>query len=889
MKVQVKSKVITNAAANSEEIFPLNIRVKFLVLGMVITLIFSSPFILLLLKTEIKQNINKWAIVKGHSALGQKESLKRIVSNPDQFIRLFQTTNASLLPKIAIDLKFKDYQKIIAKRNDALSIGALVKSKDDFVKAKIRHGGETKKVKLRLKGDWVDHLEGDKWSLRIHTKGKNEILSLRRFSIQNPKTRGFQGEILFHETLSPFNIITPRYFFVDVVINGESIGVMALEEHFSKELLEHNMRKEGVIVRFDESLVWDANDGGSRGFQGAFDNFQNAQIDAFRSSKISKSKHLTKEYDIAVGLLRGFVEGELAASDVFDVDQMGGYIAAGQFWGAWHALRWHNMRFYLNPLTMKLEPIAYDANLQGRKRIGQDVTKEPIITKMLEDVRLNNAFDDALAILNESVIDGSLIKRLKGIEETILPKLAHEYYFIQNFDYSELTKRANYGKTPTINNYPLLVHAGTYSKGGTSVLELSNPLPFEVNISEIFWKDKTGRVTAFRPLQQLQYPLTLTSTEIGGLPNKTQLIYENSAKSKLFVKANIVGEEGTQLLEVSKYASPLSALPMPKADLSMMQRLNSFIEINEGNKTIQIKPGKWQVNGNIIIPPSYSLKILPGTNLQFSEQSGIISYGSASFVGLEDRPIVLEGAASDGIGLWQGVVVFKAKGSSMWDFVKIKGTTGIKQSSWELTGGVTFLYSNVDIKNTSFEDNKAEDALNIVHADFALDNVHFYRTASDAFDGDFVRGVIKAGSFKDIGLAGGGDGVDVSGSDILVSDVEFNGVDDKAISVGERSKMKASNITITNVGVGAASKDGSELVLSNTSIQNASVAGLMAYVKKPEYGAANLTAHSLSISATKRDSIVQTGSQLTVNGEHAASQNIDIKNLYQTVMKPGLR
>jgi hypothetical protein len=67
-----------------------------------------------------------------------------------------------------------------------------------------------------------------------------------------------------------------------------------------------------------------------------------------------------------VGLLRGFIEGTLPASEVFDVERIGGFIAVSQFWGAWHAIRWHNLRFYLNPMTMRLEPIAFDANVGYR-------------------------------------------------------------------------------------------------------------------------------------------------------------------------------------------------------------------------------------------------------------------------------------------------------------------------------------------------------------------------------------------------------------------------------------------------------------------------------------------------------------------------------------------
>ena len=36
-------------------------------------------------------------------------------------------------------------------------------------------------------------------------------------------------------------------------------------------------------------------------------------------------------------------------------------MASTEFWGYWHGLRWHNMCFYLNPFTLKLEPIGFDS------------------------------------------------------------------------------------------------------------------------------------------------------------------------------------------------------------------------------------------------------------------------------------------------------------------------------------------------------------------------------------------------------------------------------------------------------------------------------------------------------------------------------------------------
>ena len=59
----------------------------------------------------------------------------------------------------------------------------------------------------------------------------------------------------FFEALKREGILVPRYFFVDLTVNGSYIGIMAFEEHFSKELLESQGRKESVILKFDDSLL----------------------------------------------------------------------------------------------------------------------------------------------------------------------------------------------------------------------------------------------------------------------------------------------------------------------------------------------------------------------------------------------------------------------------------------------------------------------------------------------------------------------------------------------------------------------------------------------------------------------------------------------------------
>lgn len=175
--------------------------------------------------------------------------------------------NVKLIPKliaglqadptqIMIDIKHTDFQKLAYQREVALRSGVLLKTDDDYVPAQIRLNDEVVKVKLRLKGDWTDHLQGDKWSYRVVVKGEKSIFGMKTFSIQHPKTRNYMSEWLFHRLLKYEGLIALRYDFIKAIINGKDLGVFALEEHFEKRLIEHNELREGPIIKFNENLLW---------------------------------------------------------------------------------------------------------------------------------------------------------------------------------------------------------------------------------------------------------------------------------------------------------------------------------------------------------------------------------------------------------------------------------------------------------------------------------------------------------------------------------------------------------------------------------------------------------------------------------------------------------
>jgi hypothetical protein len=870
----------------------------------------------------IRLTVSGWARAHGYCYGGRSSSICRQASartDGEQLLTLDQSylellkipyylLNPVEVPQLVIDIDFKSFQKILKKREKAMKKGKLVTSKKDFVPAKIRHEGKSTKVKLRLKGDLLDHLKGDKWSFRVKVKGKDQIYGMRVFSIQSPLVRGFQGVALFYTSLKYYGLLAPRYKLVNAIINGNDLGIMSIEEHFSKEMLESSGRKESVIIRFDESLVWAARDGAQNtGLGGHFDNYHLADIDGFGSKKIAKSDRLTSNYQVAVGLLRAFENGTLRASDVFDVELMARYIAVSEMWGSWHSFSWRNLRYYFNPITSRLEPIGNDPDIQNRSAPSSNRAQgEPITsvmrTALLNDPKIFAAFKKAVHRINEDMISGDLLKKLKKREDELLPVLKKEFFLLLPFDRTELKQRIDllerYSKDDLERlyqvhyQYPALLKAYSVSDNGTAIIELANITPSPVEVLSLRWvADKDGNKTVDVKLSgHTSLPLQLPATPRLSKPVYIKIPFDNQQKFKkdlhLEVIARVSGTLETVATKVVPYYSELASNPVPVSTLQQQVSIHKpYLEAVESTGILRVKPGRWKVEDMIVVPKDAVLEMNPATMLQFASDAGIISHGSLRFNGDKNSPVILQGVNDNS---WQGIVVLNAAASSLSNIL-IKNTSGISLPDWSMTGGVTFYHSDVTIKHSTFEGSRGEDALNIVHSNFSLVNVIFSKSASDAFDADFSTGKVSGGLFQDIGLAGGGDAIDVSGSKIFVEGTRFIDIDDKAVSVGEQSQLQATGLDIDGTGTGAASKDASVLQISASKIYNAHNAGLMAYIKKPEFGPGRISASAIDFGSGFEKTRVQRGSYITIDGERMEEVDIDVKDMYKTFMKPGLR
>ena len=104
--------------------------------------------------------------------------------------------------------------------------------------------------------------------------------------------------------------------------------------------------------------------------------------------------------------------------------------------------------------------------------------------------------------------------------------------------------------------------------------------------------------------------------------------------------------------------------------------------------------------------------------------------------------------------------------------------------------------------------------------------------------------------------------------------------------MGEKSHLKANNINIENVSIGVASKDGSRLIISDTKFTGIKKVGLMAYIKKPVYGPAEIIAESLVFNSTETKAIEQRGNKIIIDGKEILSTDLNVEGLYAAENKP---
>lgn len=256
---------------------------------------------------------------------------------------------------------------------------------------------------------------------------------------------------------------------------------------------------------------------------------------------------------------------------------------------------------------------------------------------------------------------------------------------------------------------------------------------------------------------------------------------------------------------------------------------------------------------SVLIPSGLKVKINAGSRLFLDGGVSILSYSPVEILGKAASPVVIERLYPE--KAWGTLAVVGAKDSkSAVNHLTARGGSGAKINGLVFTGMVAFHNSDVDIIDSVFQDAGDDDALNIKLAAGSVVNSSFLNNSSDDLDVDFAGDDFRVldNTFTASGDNIGGDGIDISYSDIYIAGNTIDGHGDKCVSVGERSKPKIEKNTIARCPIGIAVKDSSRAsIIDNTFIENGTA--IFLYQKKQEFGGGYALISGSSFENNKKD------------------------------------
>ncbi len=714
------------------------------------------------------------------------------------------------LDNIIINIDQKNLYNLELQRQQRL--GKIQKSQTDlynFSIGEIIYQGEKFPIKLRVKGDRMIHYQDKNGtSYKVDLRGPKRIWGLEEFALQKPITRNYVYEHMFHKLLEFNNLISLKYFFINLKLNDTDQGIYAVEEGFSKELIERNKRRNGPIFGIDEVVSDDT--------IGVV--YPNVLFDLY--SKNYWLENYPELIEKALAKLNNLKKNNINVDEVFDLEKWATYFAIIDLSNGKHGAISKSVKLHYNTVTSKFEPIGFDA------QIDSDYNTDFLLLDFLNPYNKKcgaYCYDREWFLKFLKTNDGKLNYEFINLYLKNLEKLSSDE-FLSNFN-KKYSKKINF------------FNSQIYSENSKKTRGLYKGLGLYIFDQDLlskrsqYIKDRLNRIDKIEKLQ-----LSLKDKKI---------IFDNLNKS-FFKRLDIdcKGKETKESyifngLEINfdqncKYSIGDKNIK-PYKNIFI---LNNNIEIEKNELTdldeIDLIDQAYYLKKDIIInkdyyfPKNKKLIIEEGVKINFESDALIVSEGSILFQGTRLKPIIIDG--NDGRGS-----LILSNNEFSFNNVIVKNLSFPKDKRKILYGGINIINSKLEIENTNIKDSNSEDAINIISSESLIRNLIVKNIAADAIDIDF--GTL---SFENISCENiSNDCLDASGAEIEGSFLAGNKIKDKGLSFGENSEGAISNVNFQNTKLGIAVKDGSYLELSKYKLSNNEY-DLAVFNKKKEYKGSTL-------------------------------------------------
>ncbi|WP_136987668.1 hypothetical protein [Synechococcus sp. N5] len=264
------------------------------------------------------------------------------ISRYIQELSSFNQNNANI-PTVKLSINYKNLMNLECQRREKMknnncpgytymqSKGTLISDYKKF------------RVKLRPKGDRKLHYENpNDFSTKVDIRGNPRLWGMEEFSIQDPIIRNYTYEAFSSKALRDEGIVTPRHYYAKLYLNGVNKGIKHFEENIARELIESNARRYGPTFSLNELSQ-----------QPKTFELQDRKYWSESNPEIARhGLHLLNKI---------YTDPQLLRENIL-VDKWARYFAYIDVFNLYHGSVRKSVKFYLNPVYGKIEPVFVDGH-----------------------------------------------------------------------------------------------------------------------------------------------------------------------------------------------------------------------------------------------------------------------------------------------------------------------------------------------------------------------------------------------------------------------------------------------------------------------------------------------------------------------------------------------
>lgn len=803
--------------------------------------------------------------------------LDRIVDSP--YI-LYDFKDAGL-PVYNIEIDDKKYDQLVD--NLPKLIGEFLQDKyKKSKKAVFRYGNKEYEANVRFRGDGSGHWFWEKRSWRIGFEDSDLFQGYNAINLIAPNNRQLITEYLSNYRARKLGLTVPDDDWAVLYVNGKKHGVYYQTEQWGEEFLERHQ------------LSSDTNFYGDKNPPSPLDPFDiykefGEVTDKWRGYTKNTDENRA-DLSKFIGLLQSDDEYFFKHIwDIVDEDNFYRWYIHSQLMSSIAQESMHNVRLYFNKDIGKFQfipvnviiadssPLPYffigyhpllerlllqdDFLEEMERRLWHYVSNEDNLKEDLEFYdsawqRVRIAFyHDRFDEMSSRFLDNWSMELRDSIER-IFYDIKEK---IQKYTVNSVITLSKKKSIATIelfakSNAPIAFNGlqiknydQTNNKSLLIYEDSDNSKFFDIGDRFLGYLKKDDGQYRIESLNEVFYPnLTALDKEeyvgIGDLELLARVIYEpmfttkryfiaglsvnndSRLKVKFFIKNTVTGEDVQ--INNTEYINGDTFSDFEKLSKTTDEIVRDYyFLVKRGDRQLYIPSGTYVITKDVIIPRGVSLEIAAGARLLFAPGISFVSYGDVQANGSPNYPIEFTSQLYDPWGVF---AVVQAKGESTFDYVHFSNGSEANINGASFTGMLALHHSDAMIRHSTFTQANGDDALNIKNASSTVFASSFFNNNADAIDFDYMTGSIIGNIIKN----DGNDGIDISGSDILISDNFISKSGDKCISIGEKSeKPIIFNNVLDNCKIGIETKDGSTpRIISNIVVNNE--IGLNAYRKK---------------------------------------------------------